>query len=72
MKKIIAIVLSMLVGFSACEFIDTEQENGEGTEVTPGGSEGDGTGNEGGENGESGNGNEGTGEGDEGGDSGSD
>lgn len=68
MKKIIAIVLSMLVGFSACEFIDTEQENGEGTEVTPGGSEGDGTGNEGGENGESGNGNEGTGEGDEGGD----
>ena len=67
MKKIIAIVLSMLVGFSACEFIDTEQENGEGTEVTPGGSEGDGTGNEGGENGESGNGNEGTGEGDEGG-----
>lgn len=67
MKKIIAIVLSMLVGFSACEFIDTEQENGEGTEVTPGGSEGDGIGNEGGENGESGNGNEGTGEGDEGG-----
>ncbi len=67
MKKIIAIVLSMLVGFSACEFIDTEQENGEGTEVTPGGSEGEGTGNEGGENGESGNGNEGTGEGDEGG-----
>ena len=67
MKKIIAIVLSMLVGFSACEFIDTEQENGEGTEVTPGGSEGDGTGNEGGENGESGNGNEGTGEGNEGG-----
>ena len=43
MKKIIAITLSMLLGFTACEPVETDNGNGEGTEVTPGGS-----GNEGG------------------------
>lgn len=64
MKKIIAILLSMLIGFSACEPVETDNANGEDTEVTPGGS-GNGNENEGGgsenENEGPGSGNEGTG-----------
>lgn len=65
MKKIIAIMLSMLVGFSACEPVETGNESEEGTEVTPGGSGSGGDENEGGgndnENEGPGSGNEGTG-----------
>ena len=64
MKKIIAILLSMLIGFSACEPVETDNANGEDTEVTPGGS-GNGNESEGGgndnENEGPGSGNEGTG-----------
>lgn len=65
MKKIIAILLSMLIGFSACEPVETDNANGEDTEVTPGGS-GNGNENEGGGNGNEGTGGEGTGEGNNG------
>ena len=44
MKKIIAILLSTLIGFTACEPVETDNGSGEDTEVTPGGS-----GNEGGD-----------------------
>ena len=65
MKKIIAILLSMLIGFSACEPVETDNANGEDTEVTPGGS-GNGNENEGGGNDNEGTGGEGTGEGNDG------
>lgn len=65
MKKIIAILLSMLIGFSACEPVETDNANGEDTEVTPGGS-GNGNENEGGGNENEGTGGEGTGEGNDG------
>ena len=65
MKKIIAILLSMLIGFSACEPVETDNANGEDTEVTPGGS-GNENENEGGGNGNEGTGGEGTGEGNDG------
>ena len=65
MKKIIAILLSMLIGFSACEPVETDNANGEDTEVTPGGS-GNGNENEGGGNDNEGTGGEGTGEGNNG------
>ena len=58
MKKIIAILLSMLIGFSACEPVETDNANGEDTEVTPGGS-GNGNENEGPGSGNEGTGNEG-------------
>lgn len=60
MKKIIAILLSMLIGFSACEPVETDNANGEDTEVTPGGS-GNGNENEGSGSGNEGTGGEGTG-----------
>lgn len=65
MKKIIAIFLSMMIGFSACEPVETDNANGEDTEVTPGGS-GNGNENEGGGNENEGTGGEGTGEGNNG------
>lgn len=65
MKKIIAILLSMLIGFSACEPVETDNANGEDTEVTPGGS-GNGNENEGPGSGNEGTGGEGTGEGNNG------
>lgn len=65
MKKIIAILLSMLIGFSACEPVETDNANGEDTEVTPGGS-GNGNENEGPGSGNEGTGGEGTGEGNDG------
>ena len=52
MKKIFAILVSMLVVLSACEPVETDNGEGENTELTPGegtGNNGEGTGNEGGD-----------------------
>lgn len=52
MKKIFAILISMLVVLSACEPVETDHGEGENTELTPGegtGNNGEGTGNEGGD-----------------------